>query len=297
MNRSISDNLDRFYTSTYISASVVPPNLFASQVKASVDQFILSTTNNFLLSLSLIRNTTQGNALYSSQLTNYNLYVPDEVGSVLSRPRIYGDCQCLSSPTCGQESAIYNYPIPVAVYTVPNFYVGCQVLESLLQSTLECFYNQTCINILQSYCASPVRIIVTALDPSLSSRYFENSTIQELVNSLMVEEWNSSVTYDSYYDECQPAQCIYTHTTKNDIIYIVTILFGLIGGLITVLKLVVPPLVNFIRKKIKSSRLNTGKTKYSAVFDTVSAYISFRVVSAGREQGDIAVLVSGTFHL
>src|SRR5690349_6147317 len=107
------------------------------------------------------------------------------------------------------------------------------------------------------YIGFPVNI--TALDPSVSSRYFVNSTIQQLVNSLMVEEWNSSVRYDSYYHECQPAQCIYTHTTRNDIIYIVTTLIGLVGGLMSVLKLIVPPLVKFVRKKIKPPRLNNGK--------------------------------------
>ena len=40
----------------------------------------------------------------------------------------------------------------------------------------------------------------------------------------MVEEWNSSVKYNSYYVPCRPAQCIYIHVTKNDIIYIVTTL-------------------------------------------------------------------------
>jgi hypothetical protein len=55
--------------------------------------------------------------------------------------------------------------------------------------------------------------------------------------------------YDNYYNACQPAQCIYTHQTKNDIIYIVTTLVGLVGGLITVLKLVVPRLVKLVRRR------------------------------------------------
>ena len=100
---------------------------------------------------------------------------------------------------------------------------------------------------------------VTALDKSLSSRFFINSTIQELVDQLMVEEWNSSIMYENYYNECQPSECTYTHQTKNNVIYIVTTLVGLIGGLITVLKLIVPRLVMFVRKKKELPRPQTGK--------------------------------------
>jgi len=100
---------------------------------------------------------------------------------------------------------------------------------------------------------------VTALNNSLSSRFVENSTIEELVNQLMVEEWNSSRMYDNYYNECQPSQCTYTHQKKNSIIYIVTTLVGLIGGLITVLKLIVPRLVAFIRRNKELTRPEIGK--------------------------------------
>ncbi len=55
----------------------------------------------------------------------------------------------------------------------------------------------------------------------------------------MVEQWNSSIVYDNYYNEWQPQECIYTYKTKNSIIYIITTIIGLIGGLITVLKLIV----------------------------------------------------------
>ncbi|CAF3502101.1 unnamed protein product, partial [Adineta steineri] len=54
-----------------------------------------------------------------------------------------------------------------------------------------------------------------------------NSTIQELVDQLMVEEWNSSTIYDGYYNECQPSKCSYSYETKNGLIYIITTVIGL----------------------------------------------------------------------
>ncbi|CAF3657481.1 unnamed protein product [Adineta steineri] len=73
-----------------------------------------------------------------------------------------------------------------------------------------------------------------------------NSTIEELVDELMVEEWNSSTIYDGYYNECQPSKCSYSYQTRNDLIYIITTVIGLVGGLITVLKLIVPRVVQLI---------------------------------------------------
>ncbi len=62
----------------------------------------------------------------------------------------------------------------------------------------------------------------------------------------MIEKWNVSTTYETYYNECRPTQCTYNLETKNDIIYIFTTLFGIAGGLITVLKVIVPRLVKLI---------------------------------------------------
>jgi hypothetical protein len=140
---------------------------------------------------------------------------------------------------------------------VPGFFNGCFTIEALLVSDLHCFYNQTCIDELQSYFLSPPRNI-TALDESLLSRFLPNSTLESVVDELMVEQWNRSIMYDQYYNECQPTECTYTDKTKNSIIYIVTTLFGLTGGLTTALKFLVPRLVNFIASRIRALRMRSA---------------------------------------
>jgi len=77
----------------------------------------------------------------------------------------------------------------------------------------------------------------------------------------MIEEWIAPAIYEKYYNACQPTRCTYTIKTRNDIIYIVTTLLGIAGGLITVLRLVVPRLVKIVRKKKEHPRPATGKTK------------------------------------
>jgi len=104
-------------------------------------------------------------------------------------------------------------------------------------------------------------MIVKPLDPSLPSKYFKNSTIKELLDKLMIEEWNVSKLYDRYYNECNPKVCTYTLETRNGAIYIVTAVLGIAGGLITILRFIVLQLVKVIRKKREQSQSITGKTK------------------------------------
>ena len=85
-----------------------------------------------------------------------------------------------------------------------------------------------------------------------------NSTIEDLLNHLMVEKWISSLIFESYYNECIPKKCFYSIEAKNSAIYIVTTVIGLVGGLIKVFKLIVPRLVQFVRRKKATSR-ESGK--------------------------------------
>jgi hypothetical protein len=41
---------------------------------------------------------------------------------------------------------------------------------------------------------------ITALDTSLSSRFLKNSTIEDLLDELMIEEWNPSIMYENYFN-------------------------------------------------------------------------------------------------
>ena len=260
ISSTISDSFIEFYSRQYVSASVMPSKLFETETDSLINRFKSSITNSFLLSLSMIGNTTQANALWSTRQTNYELLInPD--GKLYAATKNYEGCLCSSSTACIVSSSIYQVPNRTALFTVPGFYRGCYVVEALLQSTLECFYNQTCINHLQVYFLSSSAINAIALNSSSPTNYSIKSTIKNLVDKLMIEQWNVSMMYERYYNECQPTQCTYTAETRNDLIYIVTTLFGIVGGLITVLKLVVPRLVKLVRKKRDLRGPATGKKK------------------------------------
>jgi hypothetical protein len=120
---------------------------------------------------------------------------------------------------------------------------------------------------------------VTALNKSLPSIYLINSTIKELLDNLMIEQWNVSSIFEHYYNECQPIKCIHTFETNNGIIYIVTTLFGIVGGLVTVLKFIVPWSVKLVRKRRGRQQQQpiTGKFKLMislTLFDLLPGYES-----------------------
>jgi len=232
--------------------------LFETETDSLINRFKSSMTNSFLLSLLMIRDTTQANALWSARYTNYLLYLkPDD--DLLARTGEFDGCFCSFSSACSESSSIKQFPSGEKLFDVPGFYIGCYVLEALLQSTLECFYDQKCINDIQGYFSWSSAINAIALNSSSPSNYSINSTIKDLVGNLMIEQWNVSTMYERYYNECQPTQCTYWIETGNDLISTVTTLFGIVGGLITVLKLIVPRLVKLIRKKRERPGPATGK--------------------------------------
>ncbi|CAF4519105.1 unnamed protein product, partial [Rotaria sp. Silwood2] len=57
-----------------------------------------------------------------------------------------------------------------------------------------------------------------------------------------------STIYETYYNACQPIKYTYSYATTTDLLYILTTLFGLVGGMMTILKLVVPLFVKIVRR-------------------------------------------------
>ena len=246
IRQTISENMIRFYATEYVSGSVTSADLFQSQIETSTQKFRSSLISSFLLSHTVIRNTTQGNTVASAYFSNYNIAVSPTSIVLFPTPRFYSNCSCFVSAQCVKPSSIDGSLGTDVLHSIAGFYMGCYAIEALLQSNLEYFYDRTCIDTLESFLRSSSSFTTEALDSSLPSEYQSNSTINDLLSQLMIEQWNLSVMYEGYYDKCQPAKCVYTYETRNDAIHIVTTLFGLIGGLLTVMKIMIPLSVKLI---------------------------------------------------
>jgi hypothetical protein len=125
----------------------------------------------------------------------------------------------------------------------------------VLQSDLRCFSDDLCLQQLMN------SLYLSTNTSSLSystSIYLVTATLQEIVSNLMIEQWNNQTTYQDYFNECQPDECSATYVRRGNVLYIITTMAGLIGGLTKVYKFAVPltvPIVISLIIRLKRTKL------------------------------------------
>ncbi|CAF3367477.1 unnamed protein product [Rotaria sp. Silwood1] len=262
-NETISESIDLFNTNVMINEKVQFHETIESKANATLTQFRISVPRTFVRKLDFIRNIAQGNGIVSSILSNWHILSLNTTfsrrtqwPSLWPEPRSYGNgnCSCATNAMCTSPAA-FNGSI------VPGFRVGCYPLEALLQSTLECLYNISCINMLR-FLYNHTSFTVNPLNSTLSSF---NSTVQSLVDRLLVDQWETNVSYEQYYRACTPLSCTYTIRERRNLAYIITSIIGLYGGLTIVLKLIVPELVKIGQYLIMRRRQALRSTKVVVV--------------------------------
>jgi hypothetical protein len=258
---SIDNALIDFNSTTFISKNLLSENTLILQVNSSVDFYTNSNGYTFSRSFGIIRDTIQGNGLVSGSLSsisftlmmNNSMNANVSVGTINPRYKTYnngsGVCSCHDSAICNEQQYLYTTNnSKVRVYEIPGLVIGCYGFEALLQSNLFCFFNQTCIDGLRTAIEFDDNFTTSALHPSKLIYFNLNSTIGSMMEKAMIEQWISNISYVNYYNQCHPIYCKHTYEEKNNIIYIVTVLFTLIGGLTSVLQVIVPRFVKLIRK-------------------------------------------------
>lgn len=134
---------------------------------------------------------------------------------------------------------------------IPGFGVTCMPIDSCLLSSLECFYNQSCIDriipFLRVLDEAPMNF--TALNKELPSRYQIFSRILSIIKQFMVEEWSIEESYSEYFRQCSPSSCTYSKNVNPSFLEILAKVIGLLGGLCVVLRIVVSVIVKKIRQK------------------------------------------------
>ncbi|CAF1466190.1 unnamed protein product [Adineta steineri] len=79
-----------------------------------------------------------------------------------------------------------------------------------------------------------------------ASRFPINTTINDLVNDLFVENWLTAVNYSLYFDQCSPKLCSYTYIQELNSFYTVTSVLSISGGIMFILKWISPILVRLL---------------------------------------------------
>jgi hypothetical protein len=197
------------------------------------------------------------------------IYLPGEIITGIGMPTF--TCTCVGTYECETPLGICNTDcelnysstvtislLNVRIATVDGFQSGCLPINSLLLSTLECYNNQSCLNNFMAYLPS-VNTSFHILNSSVLNQSTSTTPIGTLTDNLMIEQWSREMNYTRYFAACRPLLCSYTYTEKFSILYIITTVIGLIGGLTTILRVLCPQLTNIfyrIQKHILLDEVN-----------------------------------------
>ncbi|CAF1327145.1 unnamed protein product, partial [Rotaria sordida] len=150
--------------------------------------------------------------------------------------------------------------------------MSCFPVNSLLLSTLECLYNQSCIQMLLDWrlfeveqVYRPVILNVSALDSRLPSRYLPNTIMNVIVSNLMIEDWINTTNVTAHYDQCNPRVCTYTYTDRYNIFQVIATILGLVGGLNFILHRLVPIVVKIISSRLLLRRVHATTESNHAI--------------------------------
>jgi hypothetical protein len=225
----LANELFDFMSRNLINTNVLSPVQLNEQIQWLINQFQRNSPSSFLTTLQSIRAMISDNLLIPIFETNWQWMDPNINHSkywgikLNTKPIIYnGSCNCGLSSQCFQESS-----------TMPGFMVGCYPLESLLKSNLQCLYNASCFSQL-----SNVNQSISALHDSKTSRYEKDTTVELILNELMVDQWFNSVIYENYYNKCAPSLCSYSYTHRRSALEVLAFLLGLQSGLLIIMNVV-----------------------------------------------------------
>ena len=283
-NIMVLDAIEQFLSSEMISSNTLFRATFDIQMATLVEQLQstirvgFNRTNRFLL-LSMAQNlifsslrtnfymqNTPGSNRFVTYFATYANYVGEyNISSETLNPS--DTCNCLNTFDCKSSSGIFNWSRAGSIipdqtfwsYLPPLFFVsgmqaGCIPQASLLSSTLECFFNNTCLTLVLS--SVDVPISVTPLNATSGfSNYKPNTLISDIVNNVMIESLHNTTDFRGYFEACGPKICSYSYPQRFGLIYMIISMISLTGGLSVAMRILSPFIVKFLIKK-KQSEIN-----------------------------------------
>ena len=186
---TVNQSLFQLLESDFINTELLSPDLLENRIQSTINEFELTMPNLFINTLSLIREMIGTNMLLTVFSTNWAIETPSVLFHgkfVHTIPLDYEECNCAVSFKCISPSR--------------GMLSGCYPLEIIyLQSTLEMsFFIQHGINITDNfknieYFFGLIQVV-----------FLLTSTIESIVNKLMVEEFLNKTSYELYFDRCAP---------------------------------------------------------------------------------------------
>ena len=151
--------IDNFQETVYVSSYLTSEKEFYSRMNATVNNFIKLSPTKYTHLLDLVQLITQGNQFLTGTFTNailqYNRSASNEEDmiEILWKYPNNESCVCSLSPTaCSMTYDDYcnhtyhgNISVETCLSPLPGLTLACYIIESLLESTQECFYDIDCV--------------------------------------------------------------------------------------------------------------------------------------------------------
>jgi hypothetical protein len=250
---AVGITIDVFQAKKLVTASAWSRSFFEEQTSSSTKQTIRFTAAAFARLFPHATEMFHCALLPTAFNNDWSLEYGNETNGYLLRtaPRLFsnGSCNCLISSDCQQPLRVGPPDL-----ILPGLVIGCSPLDGLRLSTLECFYSSECIANITRYLeyytemdgSPPVNftpptsspMVMPPMNRSAPSRFFVNTPINTLITEVFIERWSNTSSYNAYFATCAPIECRYEYVARNDLLYVVTALLGLYGGLTVSLRFI-----------------------------------------------------------
>lgn len=270
--QTVDVSIETFLQTRFLSSQVISQNRFEAQINSSINDWKSQTLGQFLQAIEMFLAISKGNQLMSEQFVYYIDRIDSNDTSMNFDVQEFFNCSCVLSSSCFVPILAYHFdpyfPYNLGTYfTVPNFFVGCSHIEGLMKSTLECYYNISCMMEIDRYMYYSLGVNFSF--SNLNENYnLPNETIESIINKLMIDSWltNLNDSFSLYYKICNPQLCSYEYISRNDLFIAITMILGIFGGLSLGLRLLTLITVRFIEKIINNMSFIGFKTMIKDLF-------------------------------
>ncbi|UJR06625.1 hypothetical protein I4U23_010909 [Adineta vaga] len=202
---TINNSIKSFLSSTLLTNQLQPSVQFINEINQTINQFQQRVSISFTQTLDLIRMIIQGNSLLGTFSSNWDIIkTEDDIESnslFITKSVIYDDikqnisCSCSTLRTCSTPAEIIDENDQSTI--VQGLIFSCHLLETILLSSLSCFYSSTCVSDVRDAldAITSEHLRNELLNDSLT-RFNVNDTIEKLAYEMFIESWISLKTRD-----------------------------------------------------------------------------------------------------
>jgi hypothetical protein len=282
-NQSVNASIGQFLSSLFINPELLSKEDFDKRIYSLIEESKVNAPRMFTRLIRLIRDTNHGNAIVSAYGTNFRYTDPaySEGQYFLDTESItYDGCSCGLKANCTVQATFVDADSLLKIIPIMGLKIGCTPTESFLASTLACFYNPSCVLLIYDQLNYNDSI---SMPLSINaSRFSTNTPVIDLVNKVFIENWTITINYPSYFDQCKPSLCSYTYIEQVNLLYTVTVIFSLYGGLNLILKWLSPIIIRLLVTIYQCRKKRTNRIEPVQMTTSERANTSMRQSNASN---------------